>query len=310
MQRFLVILFCLLGVVSASAATPVQQLQQLIEQENFAQAAKNGERLLQQNPKQLRARFLTAYAYQMRANTDKAVALYQGLIDDNPELPEPRNNLAMIYLAQGDYDRASQLLVEAINTHISYATAYANLSQVYKGIASEAYRRAVSESSEPAKYTHNIELTAITKLDTVEREPTVIEAVDSQTLATAANQESAIDAANQATRLIERVKNWAGAWSDKDFTRYTGFYSTQYRARFSSHDRWLAHRRERIMRPGSIKVEISNIQIKWRSENRAIIDFTQAFDSARYSDRVVKRLGFSRMGSEWKITEERVLSVL
>ena len=42
--------------------------------------------------------------------------LYQDLIEDNPDLPEPRNNLAMIYLAQGDYDRASQLLVEALNT--------------------------------------------------------------------------------------------------------------------------------------------------------------------------------------------------
>jgi hypothetical protein len=39
---------------------------------------------------------------------------------------------------------------------------YDNLSQIYKGIASEAYRRAVSESGEPAKYTHKIELTALT----------------------------------------------------------------------------------------------------------------------------------------------------
>ena len=53
---------------------------------------------------------------------------------------------------------------------ISYAIAYANLSQVYKGIASEAYRRAISQSSEPAKYTHDIELTAITCLDNASAE--------------------------------------------------------------------------------------------------------------------------------------------
>ena len=301
MYRFLAIFFCLLLVSAASAATSTAQLQQLIAQNRFADAARDGEQLLQQDPKHAETRFLTAYAYQMNAKTDKAVSLYQGLINDRPELPEPRNNLAMIYLAQGDYDRASQLLVEAINTHRSYAVAYANLSQVYKGIASEAYRRAVSESSEPAKYTHSIELTAITELEI--DEPIVL-------AATAPEPKTLVNAANQKTLLIERVKNWAQAWSGKEFADYTGFYSPQYRAKFDSHDQWVKHRRQRIMRPGSIRIEVSNIQIKWRSDNRAIIDFTQAFDSTRYSDRVVKRLGFNRVDSEWKITEERVLSVL
>jgi tetratricopeptide (TPR) repeat protein len=301
MYRFLAIFFCLLLVSAASAATSTAQLQQLIAQNRFADAARDGEQLLQQDPKHAETRFLTAYAYQMNAKTDKAVSLYQGLINDRPELPEPRNNLAMIYLAQGDYDRASQLLVEAINTHRSYAVAYANLSQVYKGIASEAYRRAVSESSEPAKYTHSIELTAITELEI--DEPIVL-------AATAPEPKTLVNAANQKTLLIERVKNWAQAWSGKEFADYTEFYSPQYRAKFDSHDQWVKHRRQRIMRPGSIRIEVSNIQIKWRSDNRAIIDFTQAFDSTRYSDRVVKRLGFNRVDSEWKITEERVLSVL
>ena len=301
MYRFLAIFFCLLVVSAASAATSTAQLQQLIAQHRFADAARDGEQLLRQDPKHAETRFLTAYAYQMNAKTDKAVSLYQGLINDHPELPEPRNNLAMIYLAQGDYDRASQLLVEAINTHRSYAVAYANLSQVYKGIASEAYRRAVSESSEPAKYTHNIELTAITELEI--DEPIVLAAATP-------NPQTLVNAANQQTLLIERVKNWAQAWSGKDFTGYTAFYSSQYRAKFNSHDQWLKHRRQRIMRPGSIRIEVSDIQIKWRSDNRAIIDFTQAFTSARYSDRVVKRLGFNRVDTGWKITEERVLSVL
>jgi tetratricopeptide (TPR) repeat protein len=261
MLRFLVIFISLIASAAASAATSVKQVQQLLEQQNYVDAANAGEQLLLQSPEHARTRFLTAYAYQMSAQTDKAVMLYQDLIKDNPDLPEPRNNLAMIYLAQGDYDRASQLLVEALNTSPSYAIAYDNLSQIYKGIASEAYRRAVSESGEPAKYTHKIELTALTNLEA-------------------------------------------------DFAAYTGFYAPEYRARFESHDQWIEYRRKRIARPGAIKVEVSDIQIKWRSENRAIIDFKQAYDSTRYSDRVVKRLGFSRVGSQWKITEEQVLSVL
>ena len=276
-------------------------MQQLITQKRFVDAASTGEQLLQQNPRHSQARFLTAYAYQMSAQTEQAIRLYQGLIEDNPQLPEPRNNLAMIYLAQGDYDRASQLLVEALNTHSSYAIAYDNLSQVYKGIASEAYRRAVSESSEPSRYTHKIELTAITELETAPAQLPATESAPEPTLVNFANQE---------TRLIESVKAWAQAWSDKDFATYTGFYTPQYRAKFESHQQWLEQRRNRITRPGTINVEVSDIQIKWRSEDRAFIDFKQAFDSPRYSDRVKKRLGFNLIGSEWKITEERVLSVL
>ena len=302
MQRFIAILFCLLVTESAFAAVSVQDLQQLIEQQRYATAAQNGEQLLQQNAGHAQARFLTAYAFQMNAQQDKAIALYQSLIDDHPAMPEPRNNLAIIYLEQGDYDRASQLLVDAINTHPSYATAYENLSQIYKGIASEAYRRAISESSEPAKYSHDIQLSAITQLATVEQEPLVDEAGGSEP--------TAINFANQETLLIEQVKLWAQAWSSKDFATYTGFYSSQHRASFDTHAQWLAHRRSRIERPGVISVDISDIQIKWRSGNRAIIDFRQDFDSPRYSDKVIKRLGFSHIGSRWKITEERVLSVL
>ena len=140
-------------------------MQQLIVQKQYAKAIHSGEQTLRQTPKDSNTRFLTAYAYQMTGKSDKAIKMYEDLIRDEPQLPEPHNNLAMIFLEQGDYDRASQLLVSAINTRINYAIAYNNLSQVYKGIASEAYRRAISQTSEPAKYTHDIELMAITRLD-------------------------------------------------------------------------------------------------------------------------------------------------
>ncbi len=298
--RIILIYCCLFAAASTLAASP-QALERLIAEGRFAAAASDGQALLEQQPKQLRVRFLTAYALQMSDQPEAAIALYEGLIADYPDLPEPRNNLAMIHLAAGDYDRASRLLVDAINTHPSYATAYDNLSRIYKAIASEAYRRAVSESKEPAKYTHDIELVAIDRLAAVEQGP--IEE-------TAAVETSAINTANLETLLIELVNNWAGSWSGKDFAAYVGFYSPQYRAKFESHDAWKAYRRERILRPGDIRVEVSDIKIRWVSENLAIIDFRQAFDSPTYSDRVVKRLAFSRFGNTWKITDERVLSVL
>jgi len=320
MSKYLLVLVFLLVSGPAAAA---DSMQQLIVQKDYARALQTGEALLQKNPQQPNTRFLTAYANQMTGNTERAIELYEALIRDEPGLPEPRNNLAMIYLERGDYDHASQLLVSAINTRISYAIAYANLSQVYKGIASEAYRRAISQSSEPARYTHDIELTPITWLDSVEPElPSRSGALASAAIVSAptpaaagaepaaTEEAAAADTDVDENLLIARVENWARAWSSKDFDGYRTSYAPGYRDRFDSHAKWVEHRRSRILRPGAISVEISNIKVRRRGENRASVDFTQAFSSPTYSDRVVKRLDFERFGAEWKIASERVLSVL
>ncbi len=301
MKRFIFILLFLLATDAVSAVASIRQLQQLIAQQQFAAAVQSGEQLLHRNPGHIRARFLTAYACQMDGQRERAIAHYRELIDKNPALPEPRNNLAMIYLASGEHERASQLLVEAIHTHPSYATAYDNLSRIYNAIASQAYKRAVSDSGETSESPQEIKLSAIARLESVD-----LGLVEDDS----GSEPGLVEFANQETLLIEIVKLWAKAWADKDFAGYTDFYSSRYRAKFETHEQWLAQRRARILRPGEINVKISNLRIKWRSDNSAIIDFTQAFESPRYSDRVVKRLGFERSGAQWKISEERVLSVL
>ena len=250
---------------------------------------------------------MTAYAYQQHGQEEKAINLYQHLIAENPDLLEPRNNLALIYLSRGDYDRASQLLVQAINTHSSYATAYDNLSRIYKGIASEAYRRAVNESNEPDKYTHEIQLAAITQLDSLGPVPAEAEPVP---VPEPEPEPEPISLVDVESLLVEQVADWARAWSSKDFESYAEFYDLEFRGNLPSHQAWLDYRRQRIIRPDDINVEVSNIKIEWRGDDRALLDFEQAFESSTYKDRVVKRLVFSKRDSEWKITEEWVLSVL
>ena len=301
MPRALLFLICCSFSAMVFPADSLENLQLLVDNNNYASAVKSGERLLKQHPQQVGIMFLTAYAYQMNTQQDKAVELYERIIHNYPKLPEPRNNLAMIYLARGDYDRASELLIEAINTHPSYATAYQNLNLIYKGIASEAYRRAVSESSKPANYAQSIQLAAI---GSIESPPTEMEAGPDQP------ETTVITLANLETLLIEQVKNWARAWSNKDFVAYLNFYSRQHKVDFDTHSAWVEYRRKRVTRPGGIRVEVDGIHIRYLGENSAIVDFKQAFDSPRYSDRVLKRLVFTRIGSQWKITDERVLSVI
>ncbi|MCP4490238.1 MAG: tetratricopeptide repeat protein [Gammaproteobacteria bacterium] len=295
----LIILFALFCVISGQVmAGTADDLRTMVVEKKFTAAIETGESLLQQNPLWPDVQFLTAYSYQMSQQSERAADIYQNLIRQHPELPEPRNNLAMIYLANGDHDAASKLLVEAINTHNSYATAYQNLSRIYTGIANEAYRRALSESAEPAKHTPKIELAALTQLEPQDSQGSALPRV------------SAVLEQSTKSLLSQQVELWARAWSNKDFATYTSFYSTEYRFNFQTHNAWVEHRRQRITRPGIIKIRISNINVRAEYSNQVIIDFDQSFESTNYSDRVKKRLRFRLIDSQWKITDERVLFVL
>src|SRR5256886_16107598 len=77
----------------------------------------------------------------------EAIEVFTALSRDYPELPEPYNNLAVLYAAQGEYEKARQQLEMSIRTHPSYATAYENLGDVYTKLASQAYDKALQFDS-------------------------------------------------------------------------------------------------------------------------------------------------------------------
>jgi hypothetical protein len=78
-----------------------------------------------------------------QGDSKAAADVFERLTRDYPALPEPYNNLAVIYAAQGRYDQARVVLEKSIRTHPSYATAYDNLGDVYSKLAGDAYDRAL-----------------------------------------------------------------------------------------------------------------------------------------------------------------------
>ena len=68
---------------------------------------------------------------------------FQALTEDYPELPEPYNNLAVLYSSKGQFEKARVALELAIQTHPSYSTAHENLGDIYAKLASQAYDKAL-----------------------------------------------------------------------------------------------------------------------------------------------------------------------
>ncbi|MEO6976063.1 MAG: tetratricopeptide repeat protein [Gallionella sp.] len=135
-----VLLLCTSPVTHADEMTDASLL---FKQGEHSQALEKVNHYLASKPKDAQARFLKGLILTEQGKTADAIKIFSALTDDYPDLPEPYNNLAVLYAGQGKYDKAKQLLEKAISTHPSYATAHENLGDIYAKMASQAYDRAL-----------------------------------------------------------------------------------------------------------------------------------------------------------------------
>jgi tetratricopeptide (TPR) repeat protein len=136
----------ILGVAALAWAAPAddfREAQKLYGQGKVQPALDKVEVFLRAQPKDPQGRFLKGILLTELKRTDDAIKMFTGLTEDFPELPEPYNNLAVLYAQQGNYDKAKSALELAIHTHPSYATAHENLGDIYAQLASRAYDRAL-----------------------------------------------------------------------------------------------------------------------------------------------------------------------
>src|SRR5690349_13970082 len=131
------------GVAFAAPADDLREAQRLYTQGKQAPALEKLDAFPKAQPRDPQGRFLKGLILTEQKKTAEAIQVFTGLTEDFPELPEPYNNLAVLYASQGNYDKAKSALELAIHTHPSYATAHENLGDIYAQLASRAYDRAL-----------------------------------------------------------------------------------------------------------------------------------------------------------------------
>jgi len=115
----------------------------MIREGQYALARVKIDAALAADAKNPQARFLRGVVQADQDEPDKAVATFQALTEDFPELPEPYNNLAVIWAQRGQYEKARTALESAIASHPDYAIAHENLGDIYSRLAGAEYDRAV-----------------------------------------------------------------------------------------------------------------------------------------------------------------------
>jgi tetratricopeptide (TPR) repeat protein len=121
----------------------LQEVNQFFKQGQLDRALDRVNAYLATRPKDARGRFLKGLILTEQNKPSDAIKVFTDLSQDFPELPEPYNNLAVLYASQGQYDKARSALEMAIRTHPSYATAHENLGDIYAKMASQAYDKAL-----------------------------------------------------------------------------------------------------------------------------------------------------------------------
>ena len=130
-------------LISVAHADEYSDVSQLIKAGKLQDALAKAELYLATKPRDPQMRFIKGVIQRDAGKTTDAIATFARLTEDYPELPEPYNNLAVLYASQTQFDKARTALEMAIRTNPSYATAHENLGDVYAKLASQAYTKAL-----------------------------------------------------------------------------------------------------------------------------------------------------------------------
>lgn len=331
---------------ASQAATPnVQDVNQAFRQGNNSAALEKVNALLSASPKDAQGRFLKGLILTELNRHGDAIKVFTDLTEDYPELPEPYNNLAVLYAAQAQYERAKNSLEMAIRTHPSYATAHENLGDIYAKMASQSYDKALQLDKSNTS--------ALTKLAMIrdlfspaparaqevggkasakpgaaktgalaQAASPVVEPVRSAAAATPAKADeiakSAVEtsvaskpaapaaAAVDPREAVERaVYAWAEIWSQRDAAGYLSFYGKDFKVP-GGRER-AEWEAERTERVTRPEfIKVELDRLKISLQgDTAQATFMQSYASNTYRDRGRKTLVLEKQDDAWKIVEER-----
>jgi Flp pilus assembly protein TadD len=132
----------------AAQADPAQDIERSWRAGDRAGATQRLQAAIAAEPRDARLRFLQGVLYAESGRQPEAIDIYLRLTQEYPELAEPFNNLAVLYAARGELDKARDALETALRNDPGYATARENLGDVYVRLAEQAYAQAGARGPE------------------------------------------------------------------------------------------------------------------------------------------------------------------
>lgn len=312
-------------------ANEYADITQLLKVGKPAEALAKTEQRLISTPRDPQLRFLRGVAQADSGKTLEAIASFTRLTEEYPELPEPYNNLAVLYANQNQLDKARIALEMAIRTNPSYATAHENMGDIYAKLASQAYNKALQLDASSAN-SLKPKLALIRELFAPEvagkggRKTTVASTAPlptpAQPVAATPTAPPVVVAAPKPDapptpttkgsdagteqEVVSAVNAWAQAWESKNVTAYLAAYGKDFvPPNKASRTAWAKEREDRIVSKNKITVQLSDINVKVTGD-KAVARFRQAYRGDSFSSNGRKTLELTKTNGRWMITKEAV----
>jgi len=309
----------------------LQEASQLFKQRQFDRALDRVDVYLKSKPRDARGRFLKGLIFVEQGKPDDAIKVFTELTQEFPELPEPYNNLAVLYASQGQYDKARSALEMAIRTHPSYATAHENLGDIYAKMASQAYDKALQldKSNATAQTKLNLikdlfpgtpgpakpaaarpDATRVAVATPAQKPPAPVVQAPAKAAVPAAKSAPIRPPAkpsNNPDEVLGALNRWAQAWSGNDVPGYLAHYATDFKPpNGESRGNWEAQRKARIAKPRKIQVDVNSPKVVFSDSGRVTVTFRQHYRSDAINVTSTKTLVMVKAGDKWLIQQERV----
>ena len=322
-------------------ADEYSDVSRLLRAGQLVEANAAADKYLATKPRDAQMRFLKGVIFTEQGKPNDAISMFTKLTEDYPELPEPYNNLAVLYAGQSQFDKARAALEMAIRTNPSYATAHENLGDVYAKLASQAYSKALQLDNSNTGV--QPKLAMIRELFAPAAKGRAAAAAPAAVLAPAAVVAAAKPAApapssvtppvaapapvaaakpiapvaatptptapaaaatagNAEPEITSAVQAWAAAWSAKNVNSYLAAYGADFSAP-GGRKAWEEERKKRILGKNSISVKLNNIAITV-SGNKAKASFKQEYNADSLSVSSRKTLDLVKTGERWVIVKE------
>jgi len=132
----------LAGLPALAQSDDVAEVNRLLRAGQYSEALGKADQALAAKPKDPQLRFLKGVIQTESGKTADAMVTFTKLTEDFPELPEPYNNLAVLYANLNQLEKARTALEMAVRTKPDYATAHENLGDIHAKLAGQSYLRA------------------------------------------------------------------------------------------------------------------------------------------------------------------------
>ncbi len=320
--------------VSAAHADDYTDVNDLVRSGKLTEAMAKADQYLVGKPRDPQMRFIKGVIQTEAGKPADAISTFTKITQDYPELPEPYNNLAVLYAGQNQFDKARAALEMAIRTNPSYATAHENLGDVYAKLASQAYSKALQLdggnagvppklalirtlfSAEPKGQKPAASNAASGPVTTAPPaapvRPAVVVPVTPPAPAPApaapvtapVTPPPAAPVSALEKEVEAAVRAWASAWAAKDMAAYLAAYGKDFDTPGNqTRKAWEEERRSRIVGKSRISVKLSNVSVAVKG-SKATAKFKQDYsaDSLNVSSR--KTLDMAKAGERWLIVRE------